>query len=452
MKPAKLNDKIYRPVDPRDPTIIALSGRIQKQGLLEPIVATLDKVILSGHRRHAACKLAGLHRVAVRWHDVYSTDPEFAELLVAFNDQRSKTADESIREQAIQTSRDGAFERLARDRSLRLQSMLDGAAENGLATVVATAARRRAAISTGKQEMLAASVEVLDANRRYWPLSIRQVHYRLLNNPPSRNTDPRFNTGSYQNDRASYQDLSDLMCRARLAGFIEWAAISDDTRPVSVWQKWQSVGGYVREQLDSLFGDFRRDLLQSQASHIELVAEKMTVSATADRVASEFRANVMIGRGFSSITAKHDLVQRFKASGKDFLVLLIVTDFDPSGETIAENLAASIRDEFGVIEPVEAHRVALTAEQVRMYGLPPGGKAKKDSPGYAAFVRRFGDNVYELEALEPAQLESLIRDAFASVLDHDMLRNEQAKEVEEQRELERQRQEILEAIGERGNQ
>ena len=45
LKPARVNDRIYKPVDPADPKIIQFGEEIVEQGLLEPLVATLDDVI-----------------------------------------------------------------------------------------------------------------------------------------------------------------------------------------------------------------------------------------------------------------------------------------------------------------------------------------------------------------------------------------------------------------------
>jgi len=50
LKPASVNDAIYKPVDPQDPQVRELARKIRRQGLLEPIVITTDNVI----PRHAA--------------------------------------------------------------------------------------------------------------------------------------------------------------------------------------------------------------------------------------------------------------------------------------------------------------------------------------------------------------------------------------------------------------
>ncbi len=60
IRPSPENDKLYRPVDPSDPDIVALAESIRQHGLREPIVVTLDGWILSGHRRYVAAGLAGL--------------------------------------------------------------------------------------------------------------------------------------------------------------------------------------------------------------------------------------------------------------------------------------------------------------------------------------------------------------------------------------------------------
>jgi hypothetical protein len=58
LRPARINDQIYKPVDPDDPEIQALAQSIRERGLKEDIVASRDGVIMSGHRRRVGCLLA----------------------------------------------------------------------------------------------------------------------------------------------------------------------------------------------------------------------------------------------------------------------------------------------------------------------------------------------------------------------------------------------------------
>src|SRR3954447_6776387 len=66
IRPARVNGLIYKPVDPDDPEIRDLARSIRDFGLKVPITVTRDMVVVSGHRRHAACRLAGLRVVECR--------------------------------------------------------------------------------------------------------------------------------------------------------------------------------------------------------------------------------------------------------------------------------------------------------------------------------------------------------------------------------------------------
>ena len=70
IRPSPENAKLYRPVDPNDPEVIALAESIRQYGVQEPLVVTIDGWILSGHRRHIAARLAGLKTVPCRVHPV----------------------------------------------------------------------------------------------------------------------------------------------------------------------------------------------------------------------------------------------------------------------------------------------------------------------------------------------------------------------------------------------
>src|SRR5262249_56515664 len=95
-----------------DPEIQALARSIARHGLREPIVVTRDGYILSGHRRHAACRLAGLREVDCRVEDITRDDPEFETMLVEYNRQRVKSLDEVVREPGITCHPESAYRSL----------------------------------------------------------------------------------------------------------------------------------------------------------------------------------------------------------------------------------------------------------------------------------------------------------------------------------------------------
>jgi protein involved in sex pheromone biosynthesis len=117
------------------------------------------------------------------------------------------------------------------------------------------------------------------------------------------------------------------------------------------------------------------------------------------------------------------MAKRFRKRGKESLVLLILSDFDPEGEEIAHSFARSMRDDFGVdqIQPV---KVALKKSQVIEMILPNDFQAKEKSSRYKRFVARYGTSVHELEAVPPRTLQGLLRDAIDSVLDIEAFNHE----------------------------
>src|ERR1700738_198367 len=65
-------------------------------------------------------------------------------------------------------------------------------------------------------------------------------------------------------------------------------------------------------------------------------------------------------------------------------------------------------------EPI---KVALTLNQIEELALPPVMTAKEDDATYDRFVERYGETVYELEAVEPSELQQILTHAIDSVID-----------------------------------
>lgn len=420
--PSPENDQLYRPVDRTDPDFINLVESIRQHGVLQPILVTLDGDIISGHRRYAAAKAAGLTRVPCSVEPIRrSDDPDaFVRLLAEHNQCREKSFDEKLREAVVRTNPEAAYESLIEHRIRQRQVKVSGLKIWGN--------KKRFRISKAKREFLNAVLDVIDANCDFWPLSVRQVHYQLLNDPPLMHA--RKSESRYANDQRCYKSLTELVTRARLAGEIESTAISDDTRPVATWDVYRDVASYFRLRFGNLFRGYYRDLQQSQPNHIEIVAEKNTVKSIVEGVAQDYCIPVTISRGYCSLPPRQGMVDRFMRSGKGKLVVLIVSDFDPDGEEIAQSLARSLRDDFGVDElfPI---KVALKQEHVRKFRLTPMMKAKKSSVHHARFVKEHGEDVFELEALQPSQLQELLRDACESVMDMELFNAERDRERED---------------------
>lgn len=105
----------------------------------------------------------------------------------------------------------------------------------------------------------------------------------------------------------------------------------------------------------------------------------------------------------------------------------------------------SLRDDFG-IEKIEPIKVALTAEQVEEYDLPPMMKAKIGSASYDRFTDKYGDNVWELEALSPKNFQHILQGAIDSVIDVEAFNHEIDQEKADAARLEGVRRIVLDAL------
>lgn len=448
--PADVNGEIYRPVDPDDPEIQRLADSIREHGLLHPLVITTDCVILSGHRRYCAAKLAGLDSVPVMFASVRSDEPGFIKLLVAANTARDKTLAEVIRETVvIDTTPEAAHGQLLVDRQRRALQATAGAVNR----ITIGSRKERPKISNGRRPFLDAVVDVLESLRDYWPVSDRTIHYQLLNDPPFRwtktSTRAKKPSKRYANDDESYGDLTRLLTQARFEGYIPFEAIHDPTRPVTEWNVFPNAGQFVRSNTDDFLRYYSRDLLQTQPNHIEVIGEKNTLGSIIRPVCCEYTMPLTIGRGYCSVPPRKAMYDRYMASGKESLVIIVLSDHDPDGEVIAESMARSMRDDFGIpYRHIMAVRAALTHDQVRSLGLPPNNeRAKPDSSNYEKFVHRFGDRVHELEAVRPDVLQRLLRDAIESVLDRAVFDEELRREGEDARDIALYRARAIAALG-----
>jgi len=209
---------------------------------------------------------------------------------------------------------------------------------------------------------------------------------------------------------------------------------------------YQNPADYIKEQTEDFLRHYARDLLRGQANHIEILVEKNAIRKHVELVADEYCIPCTTGRGYSSLTPRWKMVQRFKQSGKENLILLILSDFDPDGEEIAASFPRSLRDDFG-LNDVIAHKVALTGDDVREYNLPSDMEAKKSSMNYKKFVQKYGVHVAELDAAPVVLLQGKLRDAIENCLDMDLFRAELAKEKEDSAFIAATKQMVIKTIG-----
>jgi hypothetical protein len=178
--PSPDNNKLYRPVDSNDPAIRQMAVEMAAEGApREPITVSSDYYIVSGHRRFCAAKVAKLKELECIGTDYDHNDPRFLQELARYNNQRIKTNDELFREAVVTTNQDNAYKALKAAREE--QSLVDAPQ---IERIEFTERRKRNDVTEHRLQFLNAVIEILNTYRKHWPLTIRQIHYRLLNNPP----------------------------------------------------------------------------------------------------------------------------------------------------------------------------------------------------------------------------------------------------------------------------
>ena len=88
-------------------------------------------------------------------------------------------------------------------------------------------------------------------------------------------------------------------------------------------------------------------------------------------------------------------------------------DHDPSGLDMSRDIGMRINLFTG--QKVKLERVALNMDQIEKYDPPPNPTKTTDTRA-KWYIALFGDNSWELDALEPRVISELIRKAILSIL------------------------------------
>ena len=427
IQPSPENDDLYGEIE-YDEQMEALVDSVRRRGLEEPIILTGDRYILSGHRRFFAVGWLGWdavpcrirHDITRRWNDTYHRD------LAEYNPQRIKSVGSLLKESLL---RDQSPE----DTYRAIEEYREASVSVGLDFMHVPGAKAYRLISDKKRPFLEAVQRVVESLDAYWPLSIRQIHYKLLNRPPLISTPKRTikdpESYRYRNDQRSYQALVRLLTAARYHGHIPMHCIDDPTRPQDVRRGFDSVSEFVHEEVEGFLTGFHRDKQFCQERHIEAFVEKNTLFGMLKPVAQQFYVPLTAGRGFCSIPVWRDMAARFRASGRKYMTLIVISDYDPEGLELADDAVRSLRDLWDI--PVDYHRVAVTREQIDELGLAEDfNPAKPSSSQFDKFVERTGGTkTWESEALEPEYTIDQFRAAIEANMDMEIYR----RIVEEER-------------------
>jgi hypothetical protein len=270
--------------------------------------------------------------------------------------------------------------------------------------------------------LLAQIDDVLREYRTHLPLTLRQIFYRLVAQY------------DYPKDANAYERLAEATNRARRSERISWNAIRDDGGT-------RMGGGGYSDKADFLHSVrftarlYRRDRMEGQPRNLELWCEAAGMVPQLSRIAHEYGIPVCSSGGFESSTERHQAAKRFVEEYEEnrrTTLLMHVGDHDPSGESLfnvlEEDITAMCSD-LGRDDVVEFFRVAITREQIRVYGLPEQERKQTDKRG------EWSGGTTQAEALTPTQLEDEVRAAIEAWIDPDALDRIRAVEEAERKDL-----------------
>ncbi len=225
-----------------------------------------------------------------------------------------------------------------------------------------------------------------------YDLTLRQLYYQFV----ARDIIP--------NKQSEYNKLGTAINNGRLAGLIDWNSIVDRTRKHEANAHWDSPSDIINDSADQYAIDTRAD----QSDYLEVWVEKDALVGVIERACEPLDIGYLSCRGYVSQSAMWRAAMRFKEQeqvyGRPCTVLLHLGDHDPSGI----DMTRDIQDRLAMFgSDVEVKRIALDMEQVEEY-QPPPNPAKTTDSRYATYRDEYGDESWELDALDPRVITELI--------------------------------------------
>lgn len=257
-----------------------------------------------------------------------------------------------------------------------------------------------------------------DYRARDLDLTLRQIYYQFVAR------------GWLANTENNYKSLGKTLKDGRECGLIDWWSIVDRTRSQRSLATWTSPDEIIRGTAYS----YREDKWADQPVRLEAWLEKDALSGVIDGICTRHQIAYFPCRGYPSVTHIHRAADRFKRYNEDGqkVVLIYLGDLDPEGVDIDANLEKKMHL-YGV-EDLDIRRVALSMEQVRRYDPPPQ-PAKPSSSRYEDYVSRYGNEAWELDALDPEVMSNLIESEILREIDQDRWNLSLAAEEENKTDL-----------------
>ena len=251
-------------------------------------------------------------------------------------------------------------------------------------------------------------------------LTLRQLYYQFVAR------------GWIANTVHNYGRLGRIINEGRLAGEIDWNAIEDRTRSLKRESTWQSP----QDIIEAAAASYARDKWADQPVYVEVWIEKEALAGVFAAACDPLSVPFFCCRGYPSQS-------EVWAAGKRFcqevihhdqeLHILHFGDHDPSGIDMTRDIVDRMRMFVGGTH-VYVERLALNMDQVEEHNPPPN-PAKMTDSRFADYADKFGTSSWELDALDPPMLVSLVTEKVIALRDEEIWAASVARETEERDQL-----------------
>lgn len=234
--------------------------------------------------------------------------------------------------------------------------------------------------------------EILDSyNAQGFILTLRQLYYQFV----ARDL--------IKNNLRSYKYLGGIIGDARLAGEIDWSYLEDRTRNLAALQHFSGP----QDALDKLAGWYHVDMWKNQIYRPEIWIEKDALAGVIEGVCQENDVPYFSCRGYTSLSEMWRASTRLRRYSQNGQTPYIIHfgDHDPSGIDMSRDIMERLQKTF--MADCNFERVALNMDQIEEYNPPPN-PAKVTDSRYQTYVAKYGDESWELDALEPFRFRELI--------------------------------------------
>ncbi|AJD82972.1 hypothetical protein PJWF_00079 [Achromobacter phage JWF] len=219
-------------------------------------------------------------------------------------------------------------------------------------------------------------------------LTTRQAYYQLVARAHVENT------------MKSYKRVAGLINDAKMAGLLDWDWFEDRTRAFDRRGTWTTPS----QMVEACSNQFYMDMWRNQDRRVFVIIEKEALVGVLADVCHQFGVPILAARGYPSSTVLRDFAEttlKWKSS-----LVLHLGDHDPSGIDMTRDLLERLETFAG--HRFELRRLALNMEQVEEQN-PPENPAKTTDARFESYAEQFGESSWELDALEPRYLSTLVR-------------------------------------------